>query len=143
MNWYLDVLKQYAVFSGRAQRSEYWYFILFNMIVTTNASDDVILSNAKDALVSNATVYPQIMLHVVSKVGYLTISISNNGGEIPKELIDSIFDPYVTTKEKSEGSGLGLHIAKLIIEQKLHASITVDTQSNWTTFKISLDNTTI
>ena len=34
MNWYLGVLKKYAVFSGRAQRSEYWYFILFNMIVS-------------------------------------------------------------------------------------------------------------
>lgn len=32
MNWYLAVLKKYAVFSGRAQRSEYWYFILFNLI---------------------------------------------------------------------------------------------------------------
>lgn len=34
MNWYLDVLKKYAVFSGRAQRAEYWYFVLFNMIVS-------------------------------------------------------------------------------------------------------------
>lgn len=33
MNWYLDVLKKYATFSGRARRKEYWYFILFNMIV--------------------------------------------------------------------------------------------------------------
>ncbi len=32
MNWYLKVLKQYAVFSGRARRKEYWMFVLFNMI---------------------------------------------------------------------------------------------------------------
>ena len=32
MNWYLDVLKKYAVFSGRARRQEYWMFFLFNMI---------------------------------------------------------------------------------------------------------------
>lgn len=32
MNWYLTVLKKYAVFSGRARRKEYWMFILFNMI---------------------------------------------------------------------------------------------------------------
>ena len=30
MNWYLDVLKKYAVFSGRARRKEYWLFLLFN-----------------------------------------------------------------------------------------------------------------
>lgn len=33
MNWYLDVLKKYAVFTGRARRKEYWMFALFNIIV--------------------------------------------------------------------------------------------------------------
>jgi uncharacterized membrane protein YhaH (DUF805 family) len=32
MNWYLAVLKKYAVFSGRARRKEYWMFVLFNLI---------------------------------------------------------------------------------------------------------------
>jgi uncharacterized membrane protein YhaH (DUF805 family) len=32
MNWYLKVLKDYANFSGRARRQEYWMFVLFNMI---------------------------------------------------------------------------------------------------------------
>lgn len=34
MNWYLEVLRKYAVFSGRARRKEYWMFVLFNMIIT-------------------------------------------------------------------------------------------------------------
>jgi uncharacterized membrane protein YhaH (DUF805 family) len=34
MNWYLEVLRKYAVFSGRARRSEYWYFVLFNFIIS-------------------------------------------------------------------------------------------------------------
>ncbi len=34
MNWYLEVLRKYAVFSGRARRAEYWYFILFNFILS-------------------------------------------------------------------------------------------------------------
>ena len=33
MNWYLEALKKYAVFSGRARRKEYWYFILFSVIM--------------------------------------------------------------------------------------------------------------
>ena len=33
MHWYLDVLKKYAVFGGRARRKEYWLFTLFNMII--------------------------------------------------------------------------------------------------------------
>lgn len=34
MNWYLAVLKKYATFSGRATRSEYWYFTLFNALIS-------------------------------------------------------------------------------------------------------------
>ena len=34
MNWYLDVLKKYAVFSGRARRQEYWMFVLINILIS-------------------------------------------------------------------------------------------------------------
>ena len=33
MNWYVDVLRKYAVFSGRARRKEYWFFVLFNLLI--------------------------------------------------------------------------------------------------------------
>ncbi|MCL5733579.1 MAG: DUF805 domain-containing protein [Patescibacteria group bacterium] len=38
MNWYIKVLKKYAVFSGRARRKEYWMFVLFNVIFAIIAS---------------------------------------------------------------------------------------------------------
>ncbi len=34
MNWYIEVLKKYTEFSGRSRRKEYWYFVLFNFIVS-------------------------------------------------------------------------------------------------------------
>jgi uncharacterized membrane protein YhaH (DUF805 family) len=34
LSWYLEALKKYAVFSGRSRRMEYWYFVLFNIIVS-------------------------------------------------------------------------------------------------------------
>ena len=34
MKWYLEVLKKYATFNGRARRTEYWYFVLFNIIIS-------------------------------------------------------------------------------------------------------------
>ncbi|MGA9398872.1 MAG: DUF805 domain-containing protein [Anaerolineaceae bacterium] len=34
MNWYVEVMKKYIVFSGRARRKEYWYFMLFNVLAT-------------------------------------------------------------------------------------------------------------
>ena len=42
MNWYIQVLKKYAVFNGRARRKEYWMFVLFNIIFAVVA---VILDN--------------------------------------------------------------------------------------------------
>lgn len=34
MNWYLEVFRKYAVFSGRARRKEYWYFLLINIVIS-------------------------------------------------------------------------------------------------------------
>lgn len=34
MNWYIDVIKKYATFKGRARRKEYWYFILVNVLIS-------------------------------------------------------------------------------------------------------------
>jgi uncharacterized membrane protein YhaH (DUF805 family) len=34
LSWYLEALKKYAVFGGRSRRTEYWYFVLFNLIVS-------------------------------------------------------------------------------------------------------------
>ncbi|CAA0125111.1 Inner membrane protein YhaH [Halioglobus japonicus] len=34
MNWYLEVIRKYAQFSGRARRKEYWFFVLFNLIIS-------------------------------------------------------------------------------------------------------------
>jgi hypothetical protein len=38
MDWYMKALKKYAEFSGRAQRSEYWYFTLFNILISLGLS---------------------------------------------------------------------------------------------------------
>ena len=34
MNWYIEVMKKYSVFSGRARRSEYWFFVLINILIS-------------------------------------------------------------------------------------------------------------
>jgi|SRR5271169_83022 len=34
MNWYIEVIKKYAVFGGRARRKEYWMFVLFNLLIS-------------------------------------------------------------------------------------------------------------
>lgn len=49
MNWYLEVLSKYAVFSGRARRMEYWMFVLFNFIA-------FVILGVLDALIGTAGV---------------------------------------------------------------------------------------
>ena len=56
---------------------------------------------------------------------YVYISVSDNAGGIPKEHLKKIFDPYFTTKKKSGGTGLGLYILKLIVEDSMNGKILV------------------
>jgi uncharacterized membrane protein YhaH (DUF805 family) len=77
MNWYLTVLKKYAVFSGRAQRAEYWYFVLFNMIVSIvlTVFDAMFGTEVFSAIYSLAVFIPTLAvgarrLHDIGKSGW-------------------------------------------------------------------------
>ena len=64
MNWYLDVLKNYAVFSGRARRKEYWMFVLFNAIFAIAA---MILDNVIGLTISKDVRYgPFYIIYVLA-----------------------------------------------------------------------------
>ena len=67
----------------------------------------------------------------------VTITIQDTGLGIPPEIIDRIFEPFFTTKSVGEGSGLGLHISKKIIE-KHRGNIAVSSQPGQTRFSIWL-----
>jgi len=56
---------------------------------------------------------------------HLSLSISDNGRGIPREIIEKIFDPFFTTKERGEGSGMGLAVVHGIVSD-MHGAITVD-----------------
>jgi uncharacterized membrane protein YhaH (DUF805 family) len=66
MNWYIEVLKKYAVFSGRARRKEYWYFVLFNLIIMIILTiiDLAIDSSILSTLYSLAVLIPSIAVDV-------------------------------------------------------------------------------
>ena len=66
------------------------------------------------------------------------IFIKDDAGGIPKEIIDKIFNPYFSTKSAKNGTGLGLYMSKMIIEDHLSGYLDVETQGSSTTFKISL-----
>jgi signal transduction histidine kinase len=77
-----------------------------------------ILSNAKDALLTNKTEYPQIIITTRVKDGRSVVTISDNAGGIPDKIIDKVFNPFFTTKGE-HGSGIGLFMSKYIIERNM------------------------
>ena len=80
-----------------------------------------LLQNAQDALAGNAD--PHIEVSTELTEGQVWLRISDNGCGFPKTIIDSAFEPYVTTKPK--GTGLGLAIVKRIIDEH-HGSIRIE-----------------
>lgn len=73
-----------------------------------------------------------------NKEDEIAISISDNGGGISDWIIDRIFEPYFTTKEQGKGTGIGLYMSKLIVEDSMNGRITVSNMDDGVEFKIYL-----
>ncbi|NQY19906.1 MAG: HAMP domain-containing histidine kinase [Campylobacteraceae bacterium] len=97
-----------------------------------------IISNAKDILILREIVKPQIHITIYTKDNKHFISIKDNAKGIDKNIIDKIFDPYFTTKHKSQGTGIGLYMSKMIIENNIKGKINVITSEYGAEFIISL-----
>lgn len=82
-----------------------------------------ILNNAVDAVDKDGTIWVDTYYNDLQK--QLVIQISDSGPGIPEEIIDKIFDPFVTTKALGKGTGLGLSITYSIV-QKLGGRITAE-----------------
>ena len=98
----------------------------------------ILLSNAIEALNSRDIRDKKITISIKKNSRDVTISIEDNAGGIPAEDINRIFDPYMTTKEQSGGTGLGLYIAKIIVEHKMSGEINTMNTANGARFIITL-----
>lgn len=97
-----------------------------------------LLSNARDAVMSNKPKTPKIKIQVKNKKNSAEISVSDNGGGIPPDILPSIFDPYFTTKSEGKGTGIGLYMAKKIIENHMDGSLLVHNTKDGVCFTIVL-----
>ncbi|MCK5294327.1 MAG: GHKL domain-containing protein [Arcobacteraceae bacterium] len=97
-----------------------------------------LLNNAKDILVDNNIDDPFIEINLTNRENTAIITIEDNGGGIPEDILPKIFDPYFTTKHQSQGTGLGLHISKDIIEKHLQGKLYAQNLNGGAIFTIEL-----
>ena len=100
-----------------------------------------IITNARDALVSNKIEKPIIKVNVSKIENNVIVKIKDNANGIKEEIIDRIFEPYFTTKGKGNGTGIGLYMSKLIIEKNMNGKLTVKNDNNGAVFIITLNIT--
>jgi len=98
----------------------------------------VILNNAIDALVERHVYNAKIRVLYVQDVDFCIIKICDNAGGITKSIKEKIFEPYFTTKHKSQGTGLGLYMSKKIIEDILAGELSVSNSEFGVCFDIKL-----
>jgi len=82
-----------------------------------------IINNAKDALIENNIKNPWIKLSLESLDNKVIITIEDNAGGIPDDVLPHIFDPYFTTKNKTNGTGIGLHMSRKIVTNSLNGKL--------------------
>ena len=84
-----------------------------------------IFNNAKDALIQNNEKDRLILISAFIENENITIKIQDNAGGINTNIIQKVFEPYFTTKHKSKGTGIGLHMTYNLVVNGMHGMIEV------------------
>ena len=84
-----------------------------------------IFNNSKDALIENVDENRKVLIRTYSNDKYVVIEMRDNAGGIEEDILNKIFEPYFTTKHKSQGTGLGLHMTYNLIVDGMNGHITV------------------
>ncbi len=97
-----------------------------------------ILLNCKDAFLEQNIQNASIIFYIGKKENKTIILITDNAGGIKFENIDVIFEPYVTSKSSSKGTGLGLYMSKMIIEKNMNGKLSATNTNDGVMFEIIL-----
>jgi len=103
----------------------------------------IVVNNSIDACLLNEVRSPKIEIKVRSDKKQVTIQVDDNGGGIPSDIMDQVFDPYFTTKHQAKGTGLGLYILKVIVEKNMLGRVWIkNNQQGGVSFYIQISQLT-
>jgi C4-dicarboxylate-specific signal transduction histidine kinase len=97
-----------------------------------------ILNNARDAIIERETVDARVTITIYSENDSAVVTVADNAGGIPDEVIGKVFDPYFTTKGPQSGTGIGLFMSKTIIEKNMGGKLTVRNSDSGAEFMIEV-----
>ncbi len=95
-----------------------------------------LLKNSEDNFLQRSTHNPKITIRTYTTSDHAIIHICDNGGGISKEIIDTIFDPYFSSKDEKNGTGLGLYMSKIMIEDHHDGMLNVTNTDDGVCFEI-------
>jgi len=96
-----------------------------------------LISNAKDILTVRAVAKGHIVIEIDQNAEYSKVSVIDNAGGIKDEDFSHIFEPFFT-KEKSNGTGIGLFMSRMIIENNMKGIITVGNVDDGVAFCVTV-----
>lgn len=97
-----------------------------------------IISNASEASLERCIAEPHISIRITSENGRSVVLLRDNCGGIPDDVMPKIFDPYFTTREPDRGTGIGLYMSKVIIEQNMDGRLTARNHDGGAEFRIEV-----
>ena len=97
-----------------------------------------LIKNAADALIENNNKEKWISISSEDDDKFITFEINDNAGGIDESLIHRIFEPYFSTKNEKNGTGLGLYMSKMIVEKHLKGTISCRNTDSGAIFTIKL-----
>jgi len=97
-----------------------------------------IFINAKDAIIERNIEFPCLTVSICNENSRSVVTIADNAGGIPENIIEKIFDPYFTTKGPQQGTGVGLFMSKTIIEKNMGGRLSVRNTATGAEFRIEV-----
>ncbi len=97
-----------------------------------------LIKNAENILIKREIEKPIVSINAYERDRYRYIEVSDNAGGIDEAILDKIFEPYFTTKNAKDSTGLGLYMSRFIIEESCNGKLTVTNGKEGAIFTIRL-----